>query len=609
MPPGYKRLEQDDEVDAPLLSRLEVDDSNSLGLDNRPSQRGHFSNNSRSTLWRYVTFFGVATLAGMVLQAFIWGFTATSSNEVSALRTGSCKTEVPLVVSLASGNGTNEKAEEDRWPLDKVREMVGRTKGYYARDYSLNLGWNNMRFIIEAALLHASLLNRTLVVPSFVYARSCEFQIYACAGFTTMVNRGDALNSNEWRNDPIEQQMGFKVPIGIMLDLTHLRKTHSIVTVEEYLLLHNLSTSLEWSTGHWHPVNYHKAEPPVSLYVISNGDYDPKPMVRVDRLPPGGAKGNETSELSQLLLERLGKERAAMPMADAKEVLSRRMNLTGVDIEPILEENGWAVLHTFRGSHGKDWMKSVVDHMLEVAPRSRLRGLVEDYGWVDREVLLLEGEIHLNRKPGSLLFTSMPPRDAFARTVLFDLRPLEAFHSLALKIHARLEARVGGRMWMGAHMRRKDFLRMGWTSEWSIQAHLSRLKLRLSMGQIVLEQLHKENKFQTYDVPGIKPEREVFDRNPPKENDPFYLATDDRSEQSKKYLRENGAILIDDLLTLEDRQAFGWSIMLTDVLAVLEQSVLTHSAFFVGHEYSSVTGGVVNMRAAMGADPRAALIE
>lgn len=31
-----------------------------------------------------------------------------------------------------------------------------------------------MRYIIEAALLHAQLLNRTLVLPSFVYARSCE---------------------------------------------------------------------------------------------------------------------------------------------------------------------------------------------------------------------------------------------------------------------------------------------------------------------------------------------------------------------------------------------------------------------------------------------------
>ena len=47
-------------------------------------------------------------------------------------------------------------------------------------------------------------------------------------------------------------------------------------------------------------------------------------------------------------------------------------------------------------------MKSVVDHMLEVAPRSQLRGLVDDYGEVDEQVLLLEGEIHLDRKPVSV---------------------------------------------------------------------------------------------------------------------------------------------------------------------------------------------------------------
>lgn len=50
----------------------------------------------------------------------------------------------------------------------------------------------------------------------------------------------------------------------------------------------------------------------------------------------------------------------------------------------------------------------------------------------------------------------MPERDAFAEMVLFDIRPLAAFRNLALKIHSRLEARVEGRMWMGAHMRRGD---------------------------------------------------------------------------------------------------------------------------------------------------------
>lgn len=35
-----------------------------------------------------------------------------------------------------------------------------------------------MRYIIEAAALHAKLLNRTLVIPSYVYARACEWDVY-----------------------------------------------------------------------------------------------------------------------------------------------------------------------------------------------------------------------------------------------------------------------------------------------------------------------------------------------------------------------------------------------------------------------------------------------
>ena len=31
-----------------------------------------------------------------------------------------------------------------------------------------------MRYIVESAALHAKLLDRTLIIPSFVYAKSCE---------------------------------------------------------------------------------------------------------------------------------------------------------------------------------------------------------------------------------------------------------------------------------------------------------------------------------------------------------------------------------------------------------------------------------------------------
>lgn len=136
-----------------------------------------------------------------------------------------------------------------------------------------------------------------------------------------------------------------------MIDLTYLRKTHSVITVEEYLLLHNMSPSVEWSTGLWHITNYHNTKPRPSLHVIPNAEYDPAPLVRVDRLPSGEIKGNDTTEVSNALFERLGEQRVAMSISDARGVLEGRMNLTGVDdIAPILEEHGWTVLHTFRGS-------------------------------------------------------------------------------------------------------------------------------------------------------------------------------------------------------------------------------------------------------------------
>jgi hypothetical protein len=49
--------------------------------------------------------------------------------------------------------------------------------------------------------------------------------------------------------------------------------------------------------------------------------------------------------------------------------------------------------------------------------------------------------------------------------------------------------------------------------------------------------------------------------------------------------------------------------MFTDFRAILEQALMSHSAYFYGHAMSSVAGGVVNMRAAHGADPRTLLID
>ena len=60
-----------------------------------------------------------------------------------------------------------------------------------------------------------------------------------------MVNRGDAVGSDEWRELPIEKQMAFRLPISIVVDLPHLRARYPVMTVSKYLHLHGMDPETE----------------------------------------------------------------------------------------------------------------------------------------------------------------------------------------------------------------------------------------------------------------------------------------------------------------------------------------------------------------------------
>jgi hypothetical protein len=49
----------------------------------------------------------------------------------------------------------------------------------------------------------------------------------------------------------------------------------------------------------------------------------------------------------------------------------------------------------------QDLSKAVVEPIVEVAPISSLRGFKDDFGSLEQEVVLLEGETHIGRKPVS----------------------------------------------------------------------------------------------------------------------------------------------------------------------------------------------------------------
>ncbi|KAH8991444.1 hypothetical protein EDB86DRAFT_3235240 [Lactarius hatsudake] len=506
------------------------------------------------------------------------------------------------------------------------------TRGFFSRDYSLGLGWNNVRYIYEAALLQAELLNRTLVLPSFVYARACEYDIAVCANYATMVNKGDAIGSDEWREMPIEKQMGFRIPISVVVNITHLRSRQPVITASEYLRMHGQDPESESSSGFWPRQSYHthtnvfetnKTKTP-SLFVIENHWYAPTGTVRVDYIPeemkkrgglerhpgPDNYDGSaehwpslEPTELSINLAETADGIGFPLDWNSAKYVLENSpligdVNLDNDDVvDEVLNAHGWEVLYTFPAVAGMELAKIIVGDLRQVAPRSSIRGFKDDYHDVDADVVVLAGETHINTKPGAMHFTEELGRHRYVGTVVDSLIQQQKVFDLAEVLSSRMRQRTGGRMWMGAHMRRGDFVRMEWGSRITPEDHVWHVKERLEVGRAVLADLQS-------DIEGAKPDPEQAMLPLPQAGDPFFVATDERDPDALRKIAAGGAVFMSDLLTIEDRREFGWTLMITDLMALVEQQLLVRSSFFYGHCMSSFSGAIVNMRAGRGADPR-----
>ncbi|KAH7910940.1 hypothetical protein BJ138DRAFT_1064116 [Hygrophoropsis aurantiaca] len=557
----------------------------------------------------------------------------------------------PILHNDPTDNHSYQENIKDEMSIDEIRAMVATTKGFFSRDYSLGLGWNNVRYIIEASVLQAQLLNRTLVIPSFVYARSCEYELAVCADQAYMVNRGAAIGWSEWSKLPIEQQMGWRIPITEMLNLTQLRRAHPVVLTSDYLRYYGLPESTETSSGWWDRTTYHRAPNPhsrdsesesetkyPSLFVIENSRYDPEGTTRVDKLPEdvklrgGWILGNQSEAQSgkwqdqpkpkhqQLMESTLPSEKTSLDYEEARAALKVFSSLpltyddiktsTGdkikhldinkdEDFEKILNYNGWEVLHTFEGAGGMDFVKHVVVPTKQVASRQSMRGFLDDFAHMDAEVIVLEGETHLYRKPGAMRFTTAAAREDFARVVLHHVVPLDKVYDLARKLDDRISALNGGRQWVSAHMRRGDFVAAGWAWGNTHEAQLDRVKRHLDEGRKILR---SERPYTPYSIPGIHPDTSLPHRDPPLDSDRFFIATDERDPEKIRYFLDNGAIVIKELLTYEDRHEFGWGILFTDILGLVEQATLARGTYFYGAAMSSFTGGVFNMRAVLGAE-------
>ncbi len=171
-----------------------------------------------------------------------------------------------------------------------------------------------------------------------------------CASFATQIVKGDAMHRDEWDNLPWTQRIAWKIPTSMMVDLPHLRKSHNVVLVSEYLRLQGIDPKKETTDGSWSRVTYQKKIS--DLRTIPNGKYDPNDILRVDNLGALSKVSREvdhSSDITRKLFTLMARSKPPnyVQWSDVKGLFDA--NKPEAAIESQLASIGWAVLYTFAG--------------------------------------------------------------------------------------------------------------------------------------------------------------------------------------------------------------------------------------------------------------------
>lgn len=78
-------------------------------------------------------------------------------------------------------------------------------------------------------------------------------------------------------------------------------------------------------------------------------------------------------------------------------------------------------------------------------------------------ILYIPGEVHDQRKPGVVRFTSARERQDFIDFVVNSIQPPRPISVVAESIAGRMSGLSQGRAWIGVHLRRGDFVQINWT--------------------------------------------------------------------------------------------------------------------------------------------------
>ncbi|PLW04882.1 hypothetical protein PCANC_26139 [Puccinia coronata f. sp. avenae] len=522
------------------------------------------------------------------------------------------------------------------------------TQKFLVRDWSVYLGWNNFRYTIETGLLLAHLLNRTLVLPAFTYSRACEYDEQECTALTPILINGvpidvSTLSNRTWYPDPrhdtnvitpdtyLEYGKGWVLPVEKMLDIDHLISTwgHAIRLSDFHKLtnpdptFHSIGTyDGTWNTNFNLLLSYKKL--PNAMFTnfsITMVDKLPKPIKPlIDRKKatrPSASPLIEQCESTLKVLEasvpqkrsitpsptNTSDQDSTLPNWDPSEIRGSYMvGKVAASDHPLLEScfatDGFRSAYAY-GMLGW-WMKAPYEPIKTIKRLKNMKGWWDELHKFDEQILHIEGDLHNGFPPGQMVWTSLEGRQQFERLVRTAMVPPQRYHDFAARLEKKMRARCGGRSWVGAHMRRGDFRVQNWISD----------NITIQWTQILSNTRAGANLLQSRPEL-LTPAHEQFGTSlePPRVDDPIYIATNVRNETELAYMRKSNIVLLGDLLDESDRVELGFESKFRDTTSILEQCLMMRAGFAYGDAHSSVNGWILNRRVAYGISEEVTKIE
>ncbi|GJJ75740.1 hypothetical protein EMPS_08098 [Entomortierella parvispora] len=508
---------------------------------------------------------------------------------------------------LSSGDVVDSgEPQEPQYPLSTPAAFS--QKRFLMVDMKLEEGISEVRTALEHAVFAARLTERTLVLPPFLYFRGCvnkvlcrgsPFQEVALRPFTHFPVRGDEIVNSTRKLQP-----RYAVPFERIYDIPRLREYIDVVSMEDWV--QHMIQQQEEGAG----------RPGVDFTTISGLQW----------LEEKG-QFHFSSAYHQELLDQFF-DPSVQPSLTLKVNIHRYLYRD----EPFVVNANPQLFHTRPGAlygHDKSPSRSLNGTRSWKVSELPFTGFKESFGpqnetVASKQVLLFQGGITAFEQQ-MMVFESESARADFEQVSMHWVRYSAEVRRVAEQLVRNLVLKTGGRNYLAVHYRRgEEFLRaeipksshtnMGWYRKGLGTRDLSGPMLR------VTSFLMNDRTIAKFDIQDFMQDSTDIDETKGRAQEQtkailelqakisspsyegtrernFYLATDERDEVTLQQLRDQGAIVLADLMDdpyfLKDN--LDW-MGFPDWFAYLDQLICVKARQFWGSPMSVFSGSIINQR-------------